>query len=100
MAEERSAVQPASAQTERSAFARACAYLNYRAAAKWTAYISAVLTALLFVVLLVLLTLFADLIVNRGQLPAFDDLTPAEQERVLAGRDELTPAERRELLEP
>ncbi len=94
MAEEQSPVQPATPQTERSAFARASAYLNYRAVAKWTAYTAALLTALLFVVLLVLLTLFADLIVHRGQLPAFHDLTPGEQERVLAGKKDLSEYDR------
>ncbi len=60
---------------ERTAFARACAYLNYKAAAKWTAYVSAVLTALLFVALLVLLALFADVVAHRGLLPLPRDLT-------------------------
>ena len=62
-------------EDERSAFARACAYLNYRAAAKWTAYFAAVLTSLLFIALLVLLALFADVVANRGLLPAPRDLT-------------------------
>ena len=62
-------------EDERSAFARACAYLNYRAAAKWTAYLAAVLTSLLFIALLVLLVLFADVVAHRGLLPFPRDLT-------------------------
>jgi ATP-binding cassette, subfamily B, bacterial len=84
---------------ERTAFARACAYLNYKAAAKWTAYVSAVLTALLFIALLVLLALFADVIVHRGLLPDFRDLTPDVQERVLADWRELSEEDRVERLE-
>jgi ATP-binding cassette subfamily B protein len=83
-----------SREDERSAFARACAYLNYRAAAKWTAYFAAVLTSLLFLALLVLLALFADVVAHRGLLPDFRDLTTETQERILADWRELSDKDR------
>jgi ABC-type multidrug transport system fused ATPase/permease subunit len=67
-------------EAERTAFAKACAYLNYSPVAKWCAHLAAVGTGLVYVVLLVLLWLFADLMVSRGRLPTFAELTPKEQE--------------------
>jgi ATP-binding cassette subfamily B protein len=61
-------------EAERSAFAKACAYLNYSATAKWLALASGVGTALVYVGLLAVLWLFADLIVNRGVIPDYDEL--------------------------
>jgi ATP-binding cassette, subfamily B, bacterial len=63
----------------RAAFARARRFLNYFAAAKWAAHAAAVGAGILYVALLVLLGLFADLMVNRGRVPAFRQLSPAEQ---------------------
>ncbi len=71
-------------ETERTAFAKACRYLNYNAAAKWTAHAAAAGTALIYVALLVVLWLFADLVVHRGGIPAFRDLRQDQQEAVLA----------------
>src|ERR1700687_6114767 len=65
---------------ERSAFARARSFLNYHPVAKWSSLAAAVGTSVLYVVLLVLLGLFADLIVNRGQIPAFYSLSHADRE--------------------
>jgi ATP-binding cassette subfamily B protein len=66
---------------ERRAFARAWSYLNYNAAAKWTALVAAVAAGVLYLLLLVVLWLFGDLMVHRGQVPDFGQLTPTEQER-------------------
>jgi len=85
---------------ERSAFARAASYLSYQAVSRWTAYVAAVGSALMLVVLLVLLALFADVIVHRGQLPDFRDLTANEQDRVLAGWWGLPDAEKTAKLTP
>ncbi len=65
--------------TERRAFARAWTYLNYNAVAKWTALIAAVATGVLYVLLLIVLWLFGDLMVHRGQIVSYDELNPAEQ---------------------
>ena len=88
--------------TDQAAFSRASTYLNYKAAAKWSAYAAGAATAILYIVLLMLLTLFAELIVHRGQLPAFRDLTPEEQTRVfeIEKWDDLSPAERKNRLKP
>jgi ATP-binding cassette subfamily B protein len=66
-------------EAERKALSRADAYLNYHPTAKWLAYVAAVGTGVLYVGLLALLWLFADLIVHGGKIPAFRDLTAVEQ---------------------
>jgi ATP-binding cassette subfamily B protein len=63
----------------RAAFARARRFLNYFATAKWAAHGAAAATGILYVALLVVLGLFADLMVNRGRIPAFHQLPSAEQ---------------------
>src|SRR5262245_22195593 len=65
---------------QRAAFARARRFLNYNRVAKWSALLAAVGTGVLYVGLLVVLGLFADLLINRGQIPAYRDLTPHQQE--------------------
>src|SRR5262249_40689367 len=87
-----------SREDERNAFARACAYLNYKVAAKWTAYLAAVLTSLLFIALLVLLLFFADEVAHRGLLPEFRDLTTDTQERILNEWRDLDEESRQERL--
>jgi ATP-binding cassette subfamily B protein len=66
-------------QAEQAAFAKACAYLNYRKYAKWTALTAAAGTGVVYVALLVVLWLFADLMVYRGRLPTSLSLTPLQQ---------------------
>jgi ATP-binding cassette, subfamily B, bacterial len=68
-------------EAERKAFARAASYLNYNAAAKWLAYLAAVGTGVLYIGLLVILWLFADLMVNRGQIPFYRELSRIDQEK-------------------
>ena len=66
-------------EAERNAFARAFAYLNYNSSAKWMALLAAVGTGLIFIALLVVLWFFADLIVYRGAIPSYAELSPAER---------------------
>jgi hypothetical protein len=66
-------------EAERKAFARAWGYLSYNPVAKWSALAAAVATGVLYVVLLAILWLFADLIVSHGQIPHAADLLPEEQ---------------------
>ena len=68
-------------EAERNAFAKACGYLNYNAAAKWSAHVAGALTAVVYVALLVVLWLFTDLMVHKGRLPNFYHLSQAEQAR-------------------
>jgi ATP-binding cassette subfamily B protein len=75
--------------SERRAFARAWSYLNYNPVAKWTALIAAVVAGLLYVLLLLVLWLFADEMVYRGEIPAYDQLSQVEREAF--GESWLTP---------
>ncbi|MBI3407621.1 MAG: ABC transporter ATP-binding protein, partial [Planctomycetes bacterium] len=63
---------------ESAAFARAQSFLNYSPLAKWLAIVSGVVTAILYVALLVVLALFADLMVNRGEIPCLANLPTRE----------------------
>jgi ATP-binding cassette subfamily B protein len=83
---------------EREAFARARRFLNYSPVAKWTAIAAGVATSLFYVALLVVLGLFADLMVSRGEIPTFRDLSAGEQQGVLEGWRSLDPPEREEYL--
>jgi ABC-type multidrug transport system fused ATPase/permease subunit len=85
-------------KNERAAFAKACAYLNYSPGAKWSAHLAGVGTAIVYVALLVVLWLFADLMVSHGRLPSFQELTPAERTRFLDEWEQRTPVERQALL--
>lgn len=66
-------------QAEQAAFTKACAYLNYKQAAKWTAHAAAAGTGIIYVALLVVLWLFTDLMVYRGLLPTYHSLTPLQR---------------------
>lgn len=86
-------------QAEPSAFAKACAYLNYKKGAKWTALAAAAGTGVVYVALLVVLWLFTDLLVYRGQLPTYHSLTPLQQSRFYREWINLPAEERRQRLE-
>src|SRR5262249_20188150 len=72
-----------------TAFARARRFLSYNAVAKWSAHLAAAGTGVLYVLLLVFLGLFADLIVNRGRLPAFFTLSAGDQRSFREQADEI-----------
>jgi ATP-binding cassette, subfamily B, bacterial len=67
---------------ERQAFARARRYLRFSPVALWLAHGAALASALLYVVLLILLGLFADLVISRGQIPPFKELPPQDQTNI------------------
>jgi ATP-binding cassette, subfamily B, bacterial len=64
---------------QRAAFARARSFLNYHPLAKWLSVACGVGTAVFYVLLLMVLGLYADLIVNRGEIPAFRRLSDVDQ---------------------
>jgi ATP-binding cassette, subfamily B, bacterial len=64
---------------DRAAFARARRFLNYHPIAKWTALVAAVATAVLYVGLLVLLGLYADLMIYRGEIPCYGNVLPRDR---------------------
>src|SRR5437773_1619362 len=67
-----------------SAFARCQAFLNYHPLAKWFSIVSSVSTALLYVALILLLGLFIDLTVERGEIPSYHQL-PEHERRAFLG---------------
>src|SRR5262249_4580595 len=66
-----------------SAFARCRGFLNYHPLAKWLSIVSAVGTAILYVGLIVLLGFFIDLMVDRGEIPAYHQLPTGVRQRFL-----------------
>jgi ATP-binding cassette subfamily B protein len=82
----------------RAAFSRAWRFLSFKPIAKWTALAAAVGTGVLYVVLLLVLGLFADLLVTRGQLPPYAGLTATERARFLRPWNDLDEERRRQLL--
>jgi ATP-binding cassette subfamily B protein len=83
----------------RAAFARARRFLNYHLVAKWSALTAAVGTGVLYVGLLIVLGLFADLMVNRGRVPAYRDLAASRQEEFREEWGELPAEDRQQLLQ-
>src|SRR5690242_16617036 len=65
---------------EREAFARAWRFMSYRPAAKWAAVAAGIATAVFYIALLLVLGLFADLMVSRGRIPSYHELSQADRE--------------------
>jgi ATP-binding cassette, subfamily B, bacterial len=61
-----------------TAFRKALEYLNYNATARWLAYLGGIGNALAILGLLMTLWLFTDLMVSRGRIPDFEELTPKQ----------------------
>ncbi|HZZ82438.1 MAG TPA: hypothetical protein VFE62_28325, partial [Gemmataceae bacterium] len=68
-----------------SALARCRGFLNYHPLAKWLSILSSVGTTFLYVGLIVLLAFFIDLMVDRGEIPAFHQLPAPTRQRFLEG---------------
>lgn len=68
---------------DRAAFARALKFLNYKPVATYSALVAGILSSIFFVLLLVVLALFADLVVNRGEAPCYVNLSAREQQAFL-----------------
>jgi ATP-binding cassette subfamily B protein len=66
---------------ERAAFARARRFLNYHPFARWSALVAALASGILYVALLIVLGFYTDLMVNRGEIPAFGNLLRQDQIR-------------------
>lgn len=84
---------------EREAFSRAWRFLSYDRLAKWAALVAAVGTGVLYVALLVVLGLFADLLVSQGRLPSYRDLPRRDQDRFEKHWQSLDDAARRNQLQ-
>jgi ATP-binding cassette subfamily B protein len=83
---------------DRLAFAKACAYLNYKPTAKWSAHVAGAAAAFTYVCLLVVLWLFVDLLVSRGRLPNFSELTRDQKSHFVHTWNDLPSDKRSELL--
>jgi ATP-binding cassette subfamily B protein len=71
-----------------NAFARCQGFLNYHALAKWGSIVSSLSTAFLYLGLIVLLGLFIDLMVERGEIPSFHQL-PEHERRLFLNENAL-----------
>jgi ATP-binding cassette, subfamily B, bacterial len=65
---------------DREAFARAWRFLGYQPVAKTAAITAAILTGVFYVALLGTFGLFADLVVNRGRIPTWAELSSVDRE--------------------
>lgn len=65
---------------ERTAVSRAWDYLNYSPTAKWLAVLCAAASGALYVALVLVLALFANLITTGGRIPAYADLSDVERQ--------------------
>src|SRR4051812_42511726 len=77
-----------------SAFSRVKSLLKYSRPAQWTAILCGMATAVLYALLVLLLALFVDLLVTRGRIPNFAQLSVPEQKAVLSDWAALSPEER------
>jgi ATP-binding cassette subfamily B protein len=85
---------------EREAFARAWRFLSYHPVAKWSALAAGAGTGVLYVALLIVVGLVADLMVSRGQIPSFADLPRSHQEAFLLHPDDKTAHELAKAVDP
>lgn len=83
---------------ETNAFLRARKYLDYAAPAKWIAILAGAFTSIFYVLLLLLLALFFDLLVTRGRIPTFADLSPKEQREFASRWTDLPEENRRDAI--
>jgi ATP-binding cassette, subfamily B, bacterial len=84
---------------EPSAFSRVRSLFKYARPARWMAILAGVATAVLYAALVLLLALFVDLLVTRGRIPSFAQVTAREQETAARDWAALSPEDRSEALE-
>jgi ATP-binding cassette subfamily B protein len=68
---------------DRQAFDRALEFLRYSRAITWIAIAMSLATAFLFVSLFAALSLFADLVINRGEIPCLANLSSLDRQTAL-----------------
>jgi ABC-type multidrug transport system fused ATPase/permease subunit len=73
--------------------------VGYSPGYKWLAIVSAALSGASYVLLLLLLGLFADLLVSRGQIPTYADLNDDQRAQFREQWNGLDQAERQQVLE-
>jgi ATP-binding cassette subfamily B protein len=83
---------------QRTPFSRAWSFLNFKPVAKWSALVAAAGTGILYVGLLLVLFLFADLVVGQGHIPAFADLPSGQHDNFPAAWSRIPREERAQRL--
>ena len=84
---------------EQSALARAWEYLTYSPGAKWGAMLNAAASGASYVVLLLILGVFADLVVSRGEIPTYTDLSDAQRHEFHRDWETMPESDRRAALD-
>lgn len=79
---------------ERNAFSRAKGYLDYSSRAKWLAIGGGIASGFFYVFLVLILALLVDLLVTRGRVPNFAQLSVPEQEHFVDTWKRLSDADR------
>lgn len=79
---------------ERTAFDRAKSFLNYRSRAKWLAILSGCCAGIFYVLLVLLLALYVDLLVSHGRVPNFAQLSVPEQDHFIDSWKKLSEQDR------
>jgi ABC-type multidrug transport system fused ATPase/permease subunit len=79
---------------DRSAFSRAWDYVGYARTNKWLAILAAAFSGASYILLLILLALFVDLLVSRGEIPPYAHLTEPQRQQFQNDWNNLAPEER------
>ena len=85
---------------DRTAFAKACAYLNYNSSAKWSAHAAGAAAGVVYVCLLIVLWLFVVLLVSRGRLPNYSELAQSQKHQYVQQWNSLTTEKQGSMLAP
>ncbi|MFO0877001.1 MAG: ABC transporter ATP-binding protein [Gemmataceae bacterium] len=86
-------------QPGESPFSKALSYLNFNPRAKWLAYLAGGAVGVVLVLLLIVLWLFSDLMVWRGRVPTFRELSPKQAEYQRQVWETLSEGDRKSILE-
>ena len=79
---------------DRTGFSRAWDYVGYARTNKWLAILAAAFSGASYILLLLLLVLFVDLLVSRGQIPTYASLTESQRNRFREDWNSLPPEQR------
>jgi len=85
--------------SRRAAFSRAETFLDFSAGWKWGARAAGIGAALVTLGLFITLTLFVELLLNRGQVPEYSQLRPSVQQHYETAIAEMSSADRRAMVE-
>lgn len=81
-----------------SAFARCRGFLDYHPLAKWLSIVASALTAILYLGLIIVLGFFIDLMIERGNIPAFTGMPAHARQHFLDEMASADPERRTQVL--